>query len=174
MSADTATEGASAVVPDVAATADATPTDAKRGPGRPRGSRTRKPKGDSAPRTARAERGPGRPSNIDKLTEQLATLFTEMGAIAFVVNPAVGAIIIEDAQSNAQALARVAATNDRVRRMLSGGVNGSAWIGLLIAFGSTGMKIRAALTPAPALGDAPPSDPLAPFGPFLVPDADAG
>ena len=152
--------------------------EARRRPGRPLGARSRKvsaPASDTAPRrTETAARGPGRPSTIAKLEEHLGTQFMALAGIAMLFDPRVGLIMAEDAPAHAKALAQLADQNPKVRKFLEGGLTGSAWVGVAIAFGTTGVKIAGALqtpkdAPAPAGeaslfrlfggGDAIPADP---------------
>ena len=129
----------------------------RRGPGRPR--KTRKAAGstDTAPRpSSAAGRGPGRPTNIEKLGEHLTAQFVALGMVAFAFDPRVGAILVDDAPAHGAALAKLAEQNPRVRRFLEGGLTGSAWIGVAVAFGSTGFKIAQAVkSPAEAPASSP-------------------
>lgn len=131
----------------------------KRKPGRPRKSRT-PGAGDTTPRPSApaAGRGPGRPSGLDKLEEHLTAQFATIGMVAFAFDPRVGAILVEDAGAHGKALAQLAGQNAKVRKFLEGGLTGSAWIGVAVAFGSTGFKIAQAVKAAP---DAAPQAPAA-------------
>lgn len=141
----------------------------KRKPGRPR--EERKPgASDTTPRSSApaAGRGPGRPSALDKLEEHLTAQFATLGMIAFAFDPRVGAILVEDAGAHGKALAQLAGQNPKVRRFLEGGLTGSAWIGVAVAFGSTGFKIAQAVKATPdaapqAPAAAPPSGSVSPL-----------
>jgi len=52
-------------------------------------------------------------------------------------------VIIEDAEKNGKALAAWAESNPKVRRIIEGGLSGSAMIGFILAISSTGLKIAA-------------------------------
>lgn len=134
----------------------------KRKPGRPRKPRT-PGAGDTSPRPSAptAGRGPGRPSGLDKLEEHLTAQFATLGMIAFAFDPRVGAILVEDAGAHGKALAQLAGQNAKVRKFLEGGLTGSAWIGVAVAFGSTGFKI-AQTVKAPEAPPAPAATPTAP------------
>jgi hypothetical protein len=135
----------------------------KRGRGRPRkakpsGAGDTKPK----PPAAEAGRGPGRPRAIDKLGDQLSAQFVALAAIVMMVNPTVGLILMEDAPAHGAALAKLADSNARVRKLLEGGVTGSAWLGVAVAFGTTAYKVNVALKVEQLPeGAAPAGDPMA-------------
>lgn len=133
---------------------------AKRGPGRPRGSRTRKPAADKAPDTTKAKAG--RKSADDILTKQLV----EMIALGFGVGSAVAggdepgtigkdlAIVAGQAEPLAAALVKVSKTNSTVRKTLEMAVTTGAYSELLtIVLAGIAMPIMAnhGLLP-PALG----------------------
>lgn len=136
----------------------------KRKPGRPRKPRT-PGAGDTTPRPSApaAGRGPGRPSGLDKLEEHLTAQFATLGMIAFAFDPRVGAILVEDAGAHGKALAQLAGQNAKVRKFLEGGLTGSAWIGVAVAFGSTGFKIAQAVKATET-----PQVPAAPTAPASV------
>lgn len=122
-----------------------------------------------APKPARdtAPRSPGRPSNIEKLGDQLGTQLTAIGALVMLANQADGEAVVRRAPELGDALAKLAEQNPRVRRLLEGGLTSSAWMGVAIAFGGLGLeiarnhdvKLRPKPKPAPELvdEDAPPA-----------------
>jgi hypothetical protein len=123
----------------------AAPEPPKRGRGRPR-----KSAGDSKPKASPASapeagRGPGRPRAIDKLADQLSAQFVALAALVMLANPTVGMVLMEDAPAHGAALAKLADANPKVRRLLEGGVTGSAWLGVAVAFGTTAYKVSLAV-----------------------------
>lgn len=134
-------DGSDATSTNTAATADTeAPAAPKRGRGRPRKNPTAG--GDTAPRREEtAARGPGRPSNAQKLEKSLTDQFGAIALMVMMLDPRVGSILLEDATQHAAALAKLAEQNPKVRKMLEGGLNGSAWFGVIVAFGSTGYRI---------------------------------
>ena len=159
---------ATATPNDPSGSAEAPATPPKRGRGRPRKNPTTG--GDTAPRREEtAARGPGRPSNSQKLEKSLTDQFGSVAMLAMATDPRVGLILMEDAPAHAAALTKLAEQNPKVRKMLEGGLTGSAWFGVLFAFGSTGYRIVQATKPAPAApaadaAPAPPATPLRIFG----------
>lgn len=130
----------------------------KRGPGRPR--KAGGPlagNGDTTPKPQPSTdgRGPGRPSNLAKLADNLTAQFAGLGSLVFALNPTVGAILIEDAASHGQALAKLAESNPKIRKALEGSVTGSAWVGVAVAFGSTAIRITAATKAVAPAEDGP-------------------
>lgn len=115
--------------------------------------------GDTPPRT----RGPGRPSNTERLERQLAD---QLGAIALTVavfQPADGMTLARRAPELAAAFAKLAEQNPRVRKLLEGSLTSSAWLGVCFALGGLGLELaqnhRAlpAPSPMPGGGDSPPA-----------------
>ena len=145
----------------------------KRGPGRPRKT-PRVGNGDTRPTPppSSAGRSPGRPTNIDRLADHLATQFLGLGMLVFAFNSAVGAILVEDAPAHAKALAALAEQNPKVRKLLEGTITGSAWLGVAIAFGSTAMRVSGALREQGTADTAPPPFPFT-FSP-PAPEANGG
>lgn len=165
-------------VTDTEPTAPATevPPPGKRPPGRPKGSKTRGGNGDTTPKPApptAGGRSPGRPSSIDKLAEHLQAQFAGLGLLVFAFNPTVGGILVEDSEAHGKALAALAEQNPKIRKMLEGGVTGSAWVGVAIAFGSTGMKVSRALREQGAAEAATEPAPN-PFAQFMGAEAPGG
>lgn len=106
---------------------------------------------DRTPRAAAepAKRGPGRPPK-DRTAEVAAEfekplhdLFTTLGTIAMAVNPLDGLVIVDRAEANAKAVAKLAAENEAVanviRRLSTGGAVGGA----LVALATTALPILA-------------------------------
>jgi hypothetical protein len=124
--------------------------------------RKRTPAADRAPRTVERNKG-GRPTKAvadDKeLQRQLADAFGTLGfaVMAFAQSPAVeadGSAIIERSEKLAESLVALARQNDAVRRFLTSGIPGSAWLGVAGAFGGLGLAIarnHGALADAPEL-----------------------
>jgi hypothetical protein len=109
---------------------------AKRGPGRPRKVKTPEPSSAGAASGDRPpSRGPGRPSNSDKLREKLTVELSALGAFVAFLQPADGEVIVRRAPEVADALVKLAETNQRVRRVLEGTLTSSAWLGVAIAVG---------------------------------------
>lgn len=119
----------------------AEPGSGKRGPGRPRSSGNWS---DTSPKPEKSTAGrpPGRPSNIDKLADSLTAQFAGLAMLVFPFDPAIGTVLLEDAPAHGAALAELAKSNPKIRRLLEGGITGSAWVGVAVAFGSTGVKIN--------------------------------
>lgn len=134
-------------------------TEPKRGPGRPRGSST---KNRTAPPADKAPRGPGRPSKNEQLRRQLGEAIAMLGLAAMPFAPADGSVIIRHAPQLADSLGHLADTDPRVARLLSGGLQNSAWLGVVFAFGGLTLELLAlhnVLPPAvAALFTAKPSD----------------
>lgn len=108
---------------------------------------------DSKPRTrarkSTAAKG-GRPTKNEATDRErhrkLEDMFTELGAavMMFGTSPAVeadGEAIIQRADRLSTALVRLANENAAVARFIDGGVSGSAWLGVAMAFGGLGMAI---------------------------------
>lgn len=150
---------------DVPPAAEAGTEAPKRRVGRPRTARPRDTAPKPDPETA-GQRSPGRPSKIDQLEKHLTEQFAFVGTLVFVVDPRVAVILIEDAPAHGRALAKLAEQNPKVRKILEGSLTGSAWLGVLMAFGSTGVKIAQATKVPPAAPEAPASTvaPLFPMG----------
>jgi hypothetical protein len=126
-----------------------------------------KKRGRRAPRAARAatststdsspKRGPGRPSNTERLERQLCD---QLGAIALtvaVLHPQDGMTLARRAPELAAAFAKLAEQNPRIRKMLEGSLTGSAWLQLTFALGGLGLELAQnhRAIPAPPSGEAP-------------------
>jgi len=114
--------------------------------GRPRKAAARK-----APAKKAADKSPkmGRPSNDDKLREsieaQLMALGIGLAGLGVAMqNPALGldgGSVMDHAEPIAQSLVEVAKQNKKVREYLEKGIEGTAWVGVVIAVGGLAKSI---------------------------------
>ena len=129
--AGTPVEGAQQTIPGTAP---------KRGRGRPRGS------GKSAPTAPGADRPPktravGRPTVAAKLEVALGAELAAVAKVVGVVSPVDGVTILSHAPDVAEAFARLAEQNPRVKKLLTAGTTGSAWLGVVVAVGAMGLEL---------------------------------
>jgi hypothetical protein len=93
---------------------------------------------DSSPK------GPGRPSNDDKLRKSLVDLYVQTGVIVSVIGDTRdGTVIAENAATCADAWVELARVNPTVRRVLDGMLKGSAWGAVIMAHGPIVLAIMA-------------------------------
>jgi hypothetical protein len=117
-------------------------------------------KAEPAPKRTRADRAPstrarkgGRPANVKgaalnerELQTSLEDAFVTIGMSVMALAPspeweADGVAIIERSPKLADSLVRLAKQNPAVARVLTAGVSGSAWLGVIGAFGGLGFAI---------------------------------
>lgn len=98
--------------------------------------------GDRDPRPAPG-RKPGRPSNAEKRVEKLGDSLREIGLSVAIIYPADGVLIAERADSVAEAFGTLAEENEAVRRWLDRGIQGSAWVGVVMAVAPIALGIAA-------------------------------
>ncbi len=108
------------------------PAPPKRGPGRPKGSKIppKRPTGGTPPTTPRS---PGRPSNDDKLREQIVDFYLLSAGFIGGFSPSCGAVVEARAERCADAWVTLAKRNPRVRRLLESAAEGGGWVGLFMA-----------------------------------------
>lgn len=102
----------------------------------------------------------GRPSNTERLAKQLGEMTTMIGiTVGMTIDRRDGMVIVENAPDFAAALAKLAETNQRVRRLLESSMNGSAWAGVILVTGRMSLQIAAnhgVKVPPILIGSAPP------------------
>lgn len=91
----------------------------------------------------KAPRGPGRPSNLDKLEASLTDLFSTVGVFVGMADPFDGQVIVAGAPNLAGALTAVAKENPKVAKSLARITETSAWGGVVFAVAGIAVPIAA-------------------------------
>lgn len=85
----------------------------------------------------------GRPTVQAKLEKQLGETLTAIGLAVMIVHPGDALVVIDNAPDLAAQLARLAATNERVRKLLTSTVSGSAYLGVVMVLSKMTLQIAA-------------------------------